>query len=97
MNASEWKSGLLAPTGMGEWSLDDIDGFEAARGLLDALISAYSARIAAAEGEAAMQLRVEQQTCVTERRTLSVRDTETVERIRREYPARLRTVRGEVV
>ncbi|MFD4369999.1 hypothetical protein [Streptomyces sp. NPDC058486] len=97
MSDMEQQSGLAAPTHMGVWSLDDAEAFETARDLITALVSAYSARIASAEADEAARLRSEQQTYLAERRSLSVRDTEEVQRVLRDYPALLRAVRADNV
>ncbi|OKJ02139.1 hypothetical protein AMK18_12055 [Streptomyces sp. CB01249] len=67
-----------------------------ARGLLNALIAACSAKIGNTDAtDEAARLQVEQRGYVDERRRLTVTDNTAVARILRDYPARLQAVRGE--
>ncbi|MFD9633687.1 hypothetical protein [Streptomyces violascens] len=84
------------PHSGGAFTADQAESFGDARSLLNAVIAAYSARITAAVSAAeAARLQAEQLTYLTERRHLAVTDDATVTRIRRDYPALLREVRGE--
>jgi len=85
-----------APVGgeLGSWSEKDVDRFELARRLLNAVIAAYSTRIAAAP-DASAGPRTEQARYATELRNLDPTDEVNLTRIVREYPVLIRRVRGE--
>ncbi|MFG2563210.1 hypothetical protein [Streptomyces sp. NPDC048496] len=80
----------------GGFTPEQAESFGDACSLLDAVIAACSARIsAAASADETEQLQAEQEAYLHERRRLAVIDDAAVARIRRDYPARLRKVRGE--
>lgn len=77
------------------WTAAEIDAHEQARALLNALISAYSARIGAAPTpEAARELRAERAPLLTERDSLTADDRARIEEILQEAPGRLAAIRG---
>lgn len=76
------------------WTVAEMDAYERARALLNAVIAAYSARIGAADNaEAARTLREERAPLLAERDTLTADDQARIAEIIRDMPARLAEVR----
>ncbi|MGW3100037.1 hypothetical protein ACWDCC_42105 [Streptomyces sp. NPDC001102] len=81
-------------TGSPRWTTAEMDDYERARALLNAVIAAYSGRIGAAPSkEAARALREERAPLLTERDSLTADDRQRIAEIIREMPARLAAVR----
>ncbi|MFE3601342.1 hypothetical protein [Streptomyces sp. NPDC059142] len=77
------------------WTAAEMDSYERARDLLNAVISAYSGRIGVAPGpDVARALRAERAPLLAERDSLSADDRERVAEILFEMPERLRSVRA---
>lgn len=76
------------------WTAQEMNDFERARALLNALIAAYSARIGRAPNkETAQALRAERAPLLEERDKLTADDRQRVAEILREMPGRLESVR----
>jgi len=88
------RNGAPAGGDLGSWCEKDVDRFELARRLVNAVIAAYSTRIAAGP-DAAADLRTEQARYATVLRDLDPTDQVNLARIVREYPVLIRRVRGE--
>ncbi|MEU5163945.1 hypothetical protein AB0G74_30620 [Streptomyces sp. NPDC020875] len=83
------------PSKKPRWTVAEMDAHEQARALLNALISAYSARIGAAPTpEAARELRAERAPLLAERDSLTADDRARIEEILKEVPRQLAAVRG---
>lgn len=77
-----------------QWTAAEMDAYEQARALLNAVIAAYSGRIGTAPSrEAAQALRQERAPLLTERDSLTADDRERVAQIIQEMPDQLRSVR----
>jgi|SRR5215207_9144865 len=79
---------------LGSWSEENVDRYELARRLINAVIAAYSTRIAA-DAAAGAELRAEQAHYAAVLRQLDPTDDAELARIVREYPALIRQVRGD--
>ncbi|MFJ5588344.1 hypothetical protein ACIQCG_01175 [Streptomyces noursei] len=76
------------------WTAAQMDAYEQARALLNALIAAYSARISEASPEAANALREQRAPLLVERDALTADDSDRIDEILREIPTLLAAVRG---
>lgn len=76
------------------WTAAQMDAYEQAHALLNAVIAAYSGRIGAASSpEIAQALRKERAPLLAERDTLTASDTARITEIIRDMPARLAELR----
>lgn len=76
------------------WTSAEMDSYERARALLDAVIAAYSGRIGAAPSpQAARALRAERAPLLVERDALTADSRERIAEILRDMPAQLAAVR----
>ncbi|MYW13615.1 hypothetical protein GT034_35485 [Streptomyces sp. SID2563] len=86
----------ITPEPSAPYTAAQAESYGDARGLLNALIAACSAKIGNTDAtDEATRLQSEQQGYLDERRHLTVTDDAAVARILRNYPARLRAIRGE--
>lgn len=72
-----------------------MDAFEQARGLLSAVIAAYSARIAGAPPQEAAELREARARYLEQRRELTADDADSVREINERCPSLLNRLREE--
>jgi hypothetical protein len=81
-----------------QWNAQEAVGYEVALEAIGEAIAVYSSLIKEAEAEGNVQLadqwRQQRKACVDDRNQLRSTDTESVGRVRREYPALVRRLRG---
>ncbi|MEW2265971.1 hypothetical protein ACGF5T_33660 [Streptomyces sp. NPDC047853] len=77
-----------------QWTAAEMDAYERAHALLNAVIAAYSGRIGSAPtSQAAQALRQERAPLLAERDTLTASDSTRIEEIIQEMPSRLAALR----